>query len=241
MPETLHPIVFVALCFLTLHYVRGDKCDVENQECVTSAIRRIYPYIISGNASLGVDSSDPIIKDKIVANLPTMNYTVTNSHMHGMSNCEVMEARFRVVDQVWHLYLLCPLLILKMHYHFDGYVAAERFLGEGESQIKFETYHISLNGGLHKEKRVDGKEYIKLINFAITRLEVTGKVSFEFNNLFYDDQERSKKMNKFVNDHWQEFNSQAQLPGMYGLMGVLVDHFNQCLDRVAVDEVLSKV
>ncbi|KAJ0171788.1 hypothetical protein K1T71_012551 [Dendrolimus kikuchii] len=233
-------IIYPTLIICCKIFDLGELCDLENQQCITLAMQKAYPVIVAGNADLGFEPSDTLKKDEIVAYLPTLNYTLSDLTMQGYSNCMVREARFRIAESAWHIFLDCPLLEVNMNYKLDGYIASERLLGEGKSKIIFKSYEISVNGGLEKEIR-DDKIYIQLNHYAVTRLEVTDNINFSFDNLLYNDEEKTKKMNKFINDHWQELNSLAQQPAMQAIIGVMIDRFNQYFKRVPIDEIFIKM
>lgn len=73
--------------------VLSEQCDFKDEECIASAIKRLYPVLVAGDASLGVESSDPVRRDKIVEILPSFNITLTNTRFHGLSNCDVTEVK----------------------------------------------------------------------------------------------------------------------------------------------------
>ncbi|KAJ0183384.1 hypothetical protein K1T71_001360 [Dendrolimus kikuchii] len=226
---------------LSIVSINGEQCDFKDQECITLAMKRLYPVVVAGDASLGVEPSDPLKKDKIVGVFSSYNYTLTNARFHGFSNCDVREAKFNIADEPaeWHMFLDCPVLKIEMHYQMNGYVLSQWVMGEGEAECDFNKYEISFNGDLRKEIREEGNIYIQLSNFLLTHLDVTEKATFTFNNLVSGDKERSRNVNYLLNNRWREFNSEAQGPAMRAFMGVLIDHFNQYLDEVPINEIFT--
>lgn len=76
--------------FFQILGLQRQLCDTTDDECfINAVIARVYPKFMAGMT--GVDTSDPLHVDAIIADLSTIRYDLFNATLTGLKNCEFVK------------------------------------------------------------------------------------------------------------------------------------------------------
>ncbi|KAF9422607.1 hypothetical protein HW555_001811 [Spodoptera exigua] len=216
--------------------VAGAKvqCDLHDSDCVTKVSKVIFPEFVNGIP--GVEPSDPLRQELIVADLPTIKYTIKNGALSGFKKCGVELIRFSK-DLTYEYNIKCPLVTIEGEYEIKGNIGKNYIEGKGTFKADHYDYHFLLHGNYEIMKR-DGKTYVRFTTHTLN-LDVKGKVVYNLRNLFNGDKQKSDAAHKMMNENWREVDQTLRQPAMEAFIKVFKKNLNEYTKIKAVEDVLN--
>ncbi|CAH0683031.1 unnamed protein product [Spodoptera exigua] len=156
--------------------LQKQLCYNDDECLINAVIERVYPRFVAGGH--GVESSDPLHIDAIVADLATFRYGLYNASMIGFKNCEFVKFNNKRLNSYTYFDygISCPVLTLQARYDLNGIIDSIPVEGRGQCKIVYEKYNISISGKHEKLKDDEGKEHVNILEYKIVSDLKNGRV-----------------------------------------------------------------
>ncbi|KAH9638197.1 hypothetical protein HF086_005190 [Spodoptera exigua] len=185
-------LMYILLCFKCVFSLQKQLCYNDDECLINAVIERVYPRFVAGG--YGVDSSDPLHIDAIVADLATLRYGLYNASMIGFKSCEFVKFNNKRLNSYTYFDygISCPVLTLQARYDLNGIIDSIPVEGRGQCKIVYEKYNISISGKHEKIKDDEGKEHVNILEYKIVSDLKNGRVRDpEYTDLTFNQHDSS--------------------------------------------------
>lgn len=222
------------MCFFILLESASDfkfcqRSDEKFNECLKDAIKNALITLRDGNEAIGIPAIDPYyVEYERAVHVPegsspgnfNLRSEVRNATLAGMTDdLEVRRVATKFTDKTFQMKIeaFVPQFKLEGKYKLKGQMLILRMNGDGRMRVtqKNVTGIMSLKGDIVKKE--DGLEYINLTSMTLKTTPTT--TAYLMENVFNGDEQLSKTINEFMNQHWREVNEML-LPAYF-------KHFNE--------------
>ncbi|XP_022828071.1 uncharacterized protein LOC111357558 [Spodoptera litura] len=168
--------VLIFLSFKCVLCLQKQFCYNDDECLMNAVIERVYPRFLAGGH--GVETSDPLHIDAIVADLPTLRYGLYNASIIGFKDCEFVKLNNKRLNTYTYFdyAITCPVLTLQARYELNGIIDSIPVEGKGQCKIVYEKYYISISGKHEKVKDDEGKEHVNILEYKIVPDLKNGRV-----------------------------------------------------------------
>ncbi|KAJ0183387.1 hypothetical protein K1T71_001363 [Dendrolimus kikuchii] len=217
-------------------------CKISDHECTKKAAASSY----SRWFEILKESLEPLHKDLIEGNFPTLNYKFLDTNTTGFSQCSVEDLKFsgdKVKDNLkFDLKMFCPRLMMKGNYELKGVLISESVVGKGPYTMECKGYTFVVNADMNTHPGPDGKEVATIKSFKVD-VESAKGMQFDFKNLFNGQKELSDAVHKFANENWEAVSKAFQGPFMTANFETMIKIVNnKILKHIPLDTYIdSKV
>ncbi|XP_061378483.1 protein takeout-like [Danaus plexippus] len=208
-------------------------CPGLKSDCLKKNIQETIPLFVQGIPSLGINSSDPLLRDKVNLDLPGgLKIEFYDGVLTGFKKCIVDSVKYENLQA--ELDLHCN-LNLKGKYRATGKVLLFSINGDGDAKIKaHDTY---MNCKIRFEDRVrDGIEYREIKDYKVNYRHGQ-KVSFVFTNLFKGNPELSETVLNFLNENWKEILDEFGKPIIETIIRITFNGIKKFFHQVPKSEI----
>ncbi|KAJ8716750.1 hypothetical protein PYW07_003377 [Mythimna separata] len=189
-------LIVVLFFFKHASCLKRQLCETDYECLMNAVIEHVYPRFVAGIP--GVETSDPLHIDAIIADLPTIRYELFNATLTGLKNCEFIKLENKHVDRytIFNYAISCPVLTLQGQYSLNGIIDSIPLEGKGECRITYEGYEISINGKREKVKDdKTGKDHINIMEYTVVPDLQKGTVKdSEYTNLDLSNDESCNRV-----------------------------------------------
>ncbi|KAG6454223.1 circadian clock-controlled protein daywake [Manduca sexta] len=215
-------------------------CDLEDKSCITNSFKISFQDLVNGIPTMGVNSSDPIEKKKILGILPKLKYTLTDVTFSGLKDCEVREAFFTPDHTKFIFTVICPRLVTKGHYDAKGQLLNFDVFGKGNIEINSYGFNMTFKTDIEMFKDCDDKDHMKIKDYKL-QLNDKAFVTHELSNLFNGDKARAEAVTKVMSANWRRVSEEAEAPAMYSLILVFIKNMNNYFEGLPLEEIFYKI
>ncbi|XP_075975490.1 circadian clock-controlled protein daywake-like [Anticarsia gemmatalis] len=190
--------VFILFCSNYSFGLKKQPCGIDKECLINSVIDRVYPMFVAGMP--GVETSDPLHLDAIVADLPTINYSLYNASMVGLKNCEFVKLNVsRETESTLFDYAIeCPVLTVTSEYELNGIVDSVPVEGKGTCTMTYDDYYISISGKHVREEDSEGKFHVNIIDYTVKPVLRGGVKNPEYSGLIFSNDETCENRVKLI-------------------------------------------
>ncbi|XP_041979930.1 circadian clock-controlled protein daywake-like [Aricia agestis] len=231
--------VLLCLGFLSpiLSFSIPKQCKREDSACLEELANAAAKYINSGVPELGIEPLDPLIIEKQVGTVASLDYKFINRTIGGLSNCHIGKIKLNTDLSNLQYQLDCNKLVQRGKYELDGQLLIIPVHGKGDFTMMGGKYLFEYNLDLKKTKGSDGKTYLTIKNFKI-KYDPREPLIFEFENLFNGQKELSSAIHNFAHDNWKDLADVLQEPVMNPAWERIFKNVNKFLKTLPVEDVL---
>ncbi|KAJ8723226.1 hypothetical protein PYW08_003138 [Mythimna loreyi] len=194
-------LIVVLFFFNNVFCLKRQLCETDYECLMNAVIEHVYPRFVAGGA--GVESSDPLHIDAIIADLPTLRYELFNASMTGLKDCEFIKLENKHISgyTLFNYAISCPILTLTAQYGLNGIIDSTPVEGKGECRIVYEGYEISIDGKREKVKDKSGIEHINIMEYTVVPDLTKGTIKDpEYTNLVFSNDDSCKHRVRIIEE-----------------------------------------
>ncbi|XP_023934152.2 uncharacterized protein LOC112043106 [Bicyclus anynana] len=195
------PLVLMQFTLILGSPFLTQKCYLWDARCLTSTAQTLVPSLTAGIPELGVERLDTMYIDSLHVDQEGYKVDWYNIYLQGLRNTVIDNLSIDINSKVMRL-LFHTDVSVKAHYVKKGYLLSLPVAGEGEVNMKLKNVHMEFVVPFDIIKDVQGRHIIDLKGYQYW-YDVKDGVDVVFGNLYYGNNELSRKFHTLVQQNWK--------------------------------------
>ncbi|KAJ0183390.1 hypothetical protein K1T71_001366 [Dendrolimus kikuchii] len=220
-------------------YAEHSPCKIDDSKCLTEYTRVFYDQFVEGDEKLGVKSSDPLNIDRIEGNLSDIHYTLTDSVLRGLKNCDFKSVEASEKDKQVTFRMYYPKALINGHYNVNGSLLGMRVYGDGPYMFELREYWINVTADVEKTTDKDGLTTIQFKKFKI-EADLRGGFDFKVDNLLDGNKKLVESLFKVVRQNWKLLVDLFQMGPLEIGYKKLFQNMNKSLKHIPIDKFIQQ-
>ncbi|CAH0719777.1 unnamed protein product, partial [Brenthis ino] len=208
-----------------------QPCHAQDSTCLKLSAQNALPVVAAGIPSLGMNTLDPMVVDRVVASQAGLNMDFNNTIVKGLRHCHVLE--LRRIGSKTSLSLKCS-VVLVGDYKLDGELLMVPIQGKGKYKIQIRDIVVKVEFKVG-ERESAGERYWTVPSWTHTA-DVLGGVAFNFQNLFNGRKDYAEPVLHFANTHWHDIFHEVAPPIVKAVVSRIVAETTKLFDKVPIRE-----
>ncbi|KAF7285564.1 hypothetical protein GWI33_010474, partial [Rhynchophorus ferrugineus] len=175
------------------------KCAIANGNAA-------LPELLKGNEELKIPNMLPLSFPEILTDTGNLRMKFNNLEVHGLDTVTLTDFRVDFDKRTIYVTIHADKLEIRSQYDVDGKVLILPIKGNGKCVVELENGDLEYTFKYRLEDK-NGVEYSMVEPDDVMEFKIE-KAHYNFENLFNGNKQLGDNVNKFMNEHPQEFLSE---------------------------------
>ncbi|KAK9500025.1 hypothetical protein O3M35_002935 [Rhynocoris fuscipes] len=217
---------------------RCPRTDPLFDTCLNDAVEDAIKKLANGIPKLGLLALEPLSITQLSIGKGkgpiSLDLTFNNLKIHGVTNVKIMDQKTNLKEIRLECRSMNKKLILEGDYEADGKILLLPIRGKGRARIVLENVDgYSIITGIPKTKK--SKQFLEIKKYDYKFQP--SKMTVQFDNLFNGEKALSDRMNKILNDNWEEVLKELKPSFEDALSEIFKEISNRLYQKVSLDEI----
>ncbi|XP_041986132.1 circadian clock-controlled protein daywake-like [Aricia agestis] len=181
-------------------------CSTEDTDCLIATANDVYQQFMVGIPDLDIEPHEPMFHPLITGDLPMLQLKLINTSFSGMDKCRITDFKLDTSALNLNIKMSCGVIKMRGSYELSGQLIVMPVEGSGDCGVVAEGYDLTVDSTFKLEA---GRMTIKTYQVDA---EATGRITFDFKNLFNGQKELSDTVHHFANTNWKDVADFVEQP-----------------------------